>query len=211
MTEEQSYFVASGDSHALKDDARASSRVERQDIDWAKTDIPEYAGAYAVVLDNVLAPAECAELVREAQARAASASGNGTGTGGDAWHGALLNGDVLDLATRKCLRIIWDSPQVVERLWRRIADSVPELQRVDAGSPVIMWGRGDTAHRMTRCARAKKKKIFFIFSLRASNKEPYCTPLAKKPKGKMGGEAWERFEKEKKGRKGSLPWGTVVS
>jgi hypothetical protein len=36
-------------------------------IDWRATAIPEYADRYAVVIDNVLSPSECATLVRLAE------------------------------------------------------------------------------------------------------------------------------------------------
>jgi len=36
-------------------------------IDWRATPIPEYADRYAVVIDNVLSPSECATLVRLAE------------------------------------------------------------------------------------------------------------------------------------------------
>ena len=125
--------------------AAAATEVKREQIDFAQTELPENAGLYAVVLDGVLTAEECDALVQAAEA-----------TTGAGWEPALVNvgGGMQQMYkdTRSSERIMWDSPDVVDRLWRRIAPSVPELHELHSGSPP--WNgktKLDYRHRFTRC------------------------------------------------------------
>lgn len=107
-------------------------------IDFTKTPLPQYKGRYAVVLDGVLSKQECEDLVNAAEAHS-----NGV------WDRAKVNAgggrEVLATDTRNCGRIIWDSEEIVARLWSRIESSVPEL-RILKDSPLmtgwrpVKWG-----------------------------------------------------------------------
>lgn len=105
-------------------------RITRTDIDFAQTELSGYAGLYAVLLDNVLTPAECAALIG-----AAEATTNGV------WEKALINvGNGKQRAApeaRNSDRIIWDDADMVERLWRRVEPWVPELKVLGPGCPAI--------------------------------------------------------------------------
>jgi len=90
-------------------------------IDWAESVLPEYEGLYAVVLDNVLSPSECSELLRLAQASVPKANRGASGL--RFWSPALVNMgggyEVRDSKYRHSDRIIWDQQEVVDRLWNR--------------------------------------------------------------------------------------------
>ncbi|KAI9878367.1 MAG: hypothetical protein M1830_001110 [Pleopsidium flavum] len=90
-------------------------------IDFNQTALTEYKGYYAVVLDNVLSPEECQTLVTAAEAQTSGL-----------WEPAMVNAgsgtQKVVLMARNCGRIIWDSPEVVAKIWARIQDSVPELE-----------------------------------------------------------------------------------
>jgi hypothetical protein len=92
-------------------------------IDFSKTSLPEYSDMYATVIDNVLTPSECDELLRLAEAQ----------TGGK-WERALVNigggRQAMYEDTRKCGRIIYDEQEVVSRIWDRIKDLVPDLYEI---------------------------------------------------------------------------------
>ena len=96
-------------------------KVVREEIDFKQTILPEYSGLYAVILDDVLTPDECKQLIGAAQAR----------TGGK-WEKAMVNignyQQELRTETRDCGRIIWDDKMVVERIWNRIKSHVPEIE-----------------------------------------------------------------------------------
>ena len=91
-------------------------------VDFAQTDLPEYENRFALVLNNVLTPAECTTLVHAAEQ---------TTTKG--WERAMINigggHQMLMEDKRNCGRIIWDSRDVVAKLWNRIAH-IPEVQEI---------------------------------------------------------------------------------
>lgn len=126
--------------------AVAAADVKREQIDFAQTELPANAGLYAVVLDGVFTAEECDALVQAAEA-----------TTGAVWEAALVNTggghQKMYKDTRSSERIMWDSPDIVERLWRRIAPSVPELLELHSGSPP--WNgtaKLDYRYRFTRRA-----------------------------------------------------------
>ena len=92
-----------------------------QKIDFARVSLPEYNGSYAVVIDNALTKEECDSLVRAAESH----------NGGE-WELAMVNvgGGRQRLMTdiRDCGRIIWDDRDIVEKIWSRVKDSVPEIE-----------------------------------------------------------------------------------
>lgn len=94
------------------------SPVTFRHISFADSPVPEYAGCFAVLLDNVLAPWECAKLLQLAEA-----SVPGAEEGGASWRPALVNmGGGYEAAVtdyRNSDRIIWDSQTVVDRVWQR--------------------------------------------------------------------------------------------
>jgi hypothetical protein len=107
-------------------------------IDFKKTALPEYDGLYAVVIDGVMSPEECNELVY-----AAERVGE--------WERAMINigggRQRLEEDVRKCGRIIWDNQEIMDRLWACIAPLLPELQLV--GEPDVI-GRMKAKIELTR-------------------------------------------------------------
>ena len=91
-------------------------------VDFGYVNLPEYLGLYAVILDNVLSPEECQQLIQLAEAQ----------TGG-MWEPALVNvgnnQQRLIADVRDCGRIIWDDRDMVEKIWRRVERFVPEIKR----------------------------------------------------------------------------------
>jgi len=94
--------------------------ITMERIDFSTSPLPEYAPYYARVLDNVLSASECAQLLRLAEQ--SSSSGK--------WEQAMVNmgigREALAPEVRLCERIIWDSPEVVQRIWERciLADGI---------------------------------------------------------------------------------------
>jgi hypothetical protein len=98
-------------------------------INFKETVLPEFDGGYAVVLDNVLSPSECAKLIELAEA---SVLDKDKGADGDSWNPALVNAgggfEVLVPDYRNSDRIIWDQQEIVDRLWARMEREVPEVR-----------------------------------------------------------------------------------
>lgn len=119
-------------------------KVQKVDVDFRYTELPENEGRYATILDNVLTKDECDSLVRAAEAQS-----NG-------WEQAMINlgGNRQAMMTdiRDCGRIMWDDTDVVDKIWSRIKDLVPEIAYLkDRGKVTGNWSvmRGET-WEMTR-------------------------------------------------------------
>ncbi|EME82944.1 uncharacterized protein MYCFIDRAFT_211204 [Pseudocercospora fijiensis CIRAD86] len=102
--------------------ARPAPNMTAKKIDFSQTTLPEYHGLYAVILDDVLSAEECDQFIKAAEAT----------TKGE-WERAMINvgGGRQRLMTdsRNCGRIIWDSKEVVAKIWKRI-EHVPEVQEI---------------------------------------------------------------------------------
>ncbi|KAK0636164.1 hypothetical protein B0T17DRAFT_587418 [Bombardia bombarda] len=100
-------------------------------VDWLSSSIPENAGLYAVVLDNVISPSECATLLQLAEA---SVLDTDKEPDGSSWTPALVNigpgFEILDNTYRNSDRIIWDQQEVVDRLWARCAGAPGLVERL---------------------------------------------------------------------------------
>jgi hypothetical protein len=125
----------------LSTSAANVGQVTYNKIDFANTPLPEYTGLYAVVLDNVLSPAECAELIKLAQL---SAGAGEPGVENDGWQPAMVNagasGEFLATDYRNSDRIIWDEKTVAHRLLMRcfLAEQVKKDLAVLDGSESIL-------------------------------------------------------------------------
>jgi hypothetical protein len=110
-------------------------------IDFSTSTLPEYTGAHAFVLDNVLSRGECAQLVELAEqsvrdedyvpADPAHARPGDDDGDTDAWQPARVNVgpgyEVFMPDYRRGSRIIWDDQLVVDRVWARIAAALPKF------------------------------------------------------------------------------------
>lgn len=113
------------------------SEIEVNVIDFAKTVIPEFDGLYAVILDGVLSPEECAQLIHYAEVSSGAHGPPGAKVvENNGWKEAMVNvggGYEVIVPDYRCSdRIIWDHPDVMNRLWKRIlqADEVREYLSV---------------------------------------------------------------------------------
>ncbi|KAK6074900.1 oxidoreductase domain containing protein [Seiridium cupressi] len=99
-------------------------------INFKDTVLPEYDGGFAVVLDNVLSPSECAQLISMAES---SVLDKNKIEDGDPWQPALVNigsgYEVLQADYRNSDRIIWDQQDIVDRIWARM-ERVPGVREM---------------------------------------------------------------------------------
>lgn len=102
--------------------SQPSPNIQVNRIDFKKTPLPQYDGLYAVVLDNVLSPQECDQLI-------AAAEGKTNGK----WERAKVNigggRERLMTMSRNCGRIIWDSREIAGKVFSRI-EHVSEVQEI---------------------------------------------------------------------------------
>jgi hypothetical protein len=161
--------------------------VTTTQIHWPSTPLAQYGDAYAVVLDNVLSPSECATLLALAEASVPrnedGGGGDDGGGGNDPWQPALVNVgggyEVLTREYRNSDRIVWDCQEVVDRIWRRCVLGGAEglvrerLGEVGGGETAITggsrrrWEEGDAGrwkflrvNERMRFLRYKKGQFF---------------------------------------------------
>ncbi|KAI9728466.1 MAG: hypothetical protein M1828_003868 [Chrysothrix sp. TS-e1954] len=86
-------------------------------IDFAAEGLPEYSAASAWILENVLSPFECAELLKLAESSAQP------GDNGDKWRPAMVNmgpnHEMMAPDYRNSDRIVWDHPEVMAQIMDR--------------------------------------------------------------------------------------------
>ncbi|KAK5171308.1 uncharacterized protein LTR77_004452 [Saxophila tyrrhenica] len=113
-------------------------------VDFPKTTLPEYKNSYAVILDNVLSHEECNTLLRAAEATAPDKG----------WERAMVNVGMgeqkLILDARNCGRIIWDSRDMVAKIWKRI-EHLPDVQEI---------ARLENAAHIFGVGPAKRKEVW---------------------------------------------------
>jgi hypothetical protein len=92
-------------------------------IDFSTTPLPVYQDHYAVVLDNVLSPSECQQLIHLAEQSTGAHSSDADSMDYDGWQPALVNAgagyEIAATEYRNSDRIIWDEKEVVRRIWER--------------------------------------------------------------------------------------------
>ncbi len=114
-------------------------------IDFKTTNLPEYKGLYATVLDNVFTEQACQTLINMAES-----------TAGGEWEEAMVNvgnGKQRTIKdTRDCGRIIWDDFDMVGTIWARIKDQVPEILTLKNQSHITGYGpvRRNETWKMSR-------------------------------------------------------------
>lgn len=143
------------------------SVIKSEAIDFANTPLPEYAPLYAVVLDNVLSPEECMQLILLAELSAGGTEENGNG-----WIPAMVNAgpghEFLARDYRNSDRIIWDQKVVVKRLWERVlqVDGVREylgkLEGPDYDFVTGHWGAVESGERWVATKQGINERMRFL-------------------------------------------------
>lgn len=108
--------------------------MELRKVDFENSALPAYKSFYAVTVDNVLSPSECARFLELVEA---SVRDEDRTAEGSPWRPAMVNAgqgyEVLEPLYRNSDRIIWDSEALADRLWARLA-AVPGV-REQLGAP----------------------------------------------------------------------------
>lgn len=102
----------------LPPEAPPNTSSRRIDFTQTNPPLPGYANYFAAVIDDILTPAECGELIHQAEA---STHRNPSEP---IWERAMINvgsgKQALATDTRNCGRIIHDSPELASRLLARL-------------------------------------------------------------------------------------------
>ncbi|KFZ24999.1 hypothetical protein V502_00525 [Pseudogymnoascus sp. VKM F-4520 (FW-2644)] len=169
------------------------SSITVSKIDFANTELPEYKGHYAVVLDNVLSPQECEELIHLVE-QSAGAHGDDETVENNGWKPAMVNAgfnkEFLALDYRNSDRIIWDSEVIVQRLWGRIveAEGMKEhLSVLEGENYLSVMGeravlRGD---RWVVSRKGPNERMRFLKYGAGQFFRPHCDGMYESPDGKQ--------------------------
>ncbi|KAI1452839.1 hypothetical protein F4805DRAFT_462406 [Annulohypoxylon moriforme] len=132
----------------LRTDPPDAEAITFKQIDFANTALPEFKGLYAIVLDHVLSPTECAQLLAFAESSVSDENRNKET--GSPWSPALVNAgggyEVSSPTYRNSDRIIWDNQDMVDRIWARL-ERVPEIREsllsfTQESSRVVLRSKG---------------------------------------------------------------------
>ncbi|KAM0239989.1 hypothetical protein ACHAPO_002968 [Fusarium lateritium] len=120
----------------------SSTSITSRQIDFANSPLPQYDGHTALVLDNVISPDECRELLSLAEDSVPR-----DGATQSAWKPALVSGgdgyESRAPGYRESDRIIWDQQTIVDRLWERClqTDGLHDLLAVVPHEPWMKGGK----------------------------------------------------------------------
>jgi hypothetical protein len=117
-------------SDFLATDASHTASITSERVELVAAGLPRYKNLYAIVLENVLTEAECNTLlslavqstVPESQRSLSELELEAAGI--DTWKPAMVNAgfgwEVAASDYRNSDRIVWDTEEIMERLWKRV-------------------------------------------------------------------------------------------
>lgn len=131
----QGMEVVDGNTHAinvppsfLRD--QPSQPIIHKNISFPDSDLPEYDGHIAFVLENVLSTDECKQLLALAEGSVLRDPDEERNPEDWPWKPAMVygpGGETLNSNYRNSGRIMWDEPVIAHRVWQRCAQ-VPAVQ-----------------------------------------------------------------------------------
>ncbi|RAH74134.1 uncharacterized protein BO66DRAFT_388202 [Aspergillus aculeatinus CBS 121060] len=141
----------------------ADAQCHRIDFTQSDPPLPEYKDLCAAVIDNAFTKEECDELLRLAEASTVPSTKPGDRTAAAAaaaeptWERAMINlgngKQALAVDTRNCGRIIYDSPELADKLLARLRPFLQELGGIEVidNQPRVTGLAGRNAvYRLTR-------------------------------------------------------------
>jgi hypothetical protein len=123
-------------------------------IDFTKEGLPEYAHSFAMAIDDIATPVECAALLNAAETRA-----------GAKWEQAMINigngEQKMVIDRRYCGRIIYDNPELAQRIQERVLPYLPQEIVTLTNKPGIT-GKGPVQRGETWRMRRLNEKLRFL-------------------------------------------------
>jgi hypothetical protein len=143
-------------------------------IDFSKTQLPEYSGLFALLIHNLLTPAECNELLNATQSTSK-------------WEQALVNigggRQILATEARNCDRIILDDEVLAKRLLDRILPHLPP-EVVTLENKARITGNGPPRRKDVLCITRLNERLRFLKYTRGMYFREHCDGSYVTPDGK---------------------------
>jgi len=126
-------------------------------IDFSKTSLPEYSNSFALLIHNILTPAECNHLLEAAMS-----------TTDNQWEQAMINigggRQRIETDIRNCGRIIWDDTTLAKQLLDRIRPLLP-AEIVTLKQRADITGNGPVKRKETwRISRLNERLRFLKYT-----------------------------------------------
>jgi len=126
-------------------------------IDFSKTSLPEYSNSFALLIHNILTPAECNDLLEAAMS-----------TTDNQWEQAMINigggRQRIETDIRNCGRIIWDDTTLAKQLLDRIRPLLP-AEIVTLKQRADITGNGPVKRKETwRISRLNERLRFLKYT-----------------------------------------------
>ncbi|KAB8275718.1 hypothetical protein BDV30DRAFT_59137 [Aspergillus minisclerotigenes] len=114
------------DPNFLPSKAPSGAKYHKFDFTTSNPPLPEFKNRFAAVIDNILTEEECNELIRLAEASTVTPQ-----SPTPVWERAMINvgngKQKLATDTRNCGRIIWDTPELADKLLNRLMPFLREF------------------------------------------------------------------------------------
>jgi len=112
-----------------------NATLHRLDFSTTTPPIPAFKNNIAATIDNFMSISECNQLLRLAEESTA-----------DTWEQAMINAgngkQVMSVDTRKSGRMIWDTPEIAQRLLDRLQPYMEELGISQVQNQPLVTGQG---------------------------------------------------------------------
>ncbi|KAE8360306.1 hypothetical protein BDV27DRAFT_134741 [Aspergillus caelatus] len=148
--------------------ARPPPNATIKKLDFTKTTppIPAYKNHFAALIDNILTPAECSQLLHLAEQSIRPENTTHINPGETPWDRALLNvGNGKEIKApgfRNCGRIIYDSPDIADRLLNRLLPFLRECDIVQISNQPLVTGAGPATRGETFKLTRLNEKLRFL-------------------------------------------------
>ncbi|KAI9038981.1 uncharacterized protein KD926_010083 [Aspergillus affinis] len=117
--------------------------LRRLDFTQTSPPIPSFREHFAVTVDDLLTADECRDLLRLAEDSTVQANKELTAP---TWDRAMVNAgngqQAMSIDTRNCGRILWDTPEIADRLLRRLRPFFTECRIETIRNQPLVTGRG---------------------------------------------------------------------
>ncbi|KAE8401186.1 hypothetical protein BDV37DRAFT_255677 [Aspergillus pseudonomiae] len=205
-------------------------------LDFTKTTppIPAYKNHFAAIINNVLTPAECNQLLQLAEQSTIPQGTTNPNPERTPWDRALLNvgnGQQINApGFRNCGRILYDSPEIADRLLNRLLPFLHECDIVQIFNQPLVTGAGPATRSETfKLTRLNEKLRFLKYTggeyFRAHTDGCYVTPdererslftvhlylngEGEQDEGALQSAIARRERVDARGNDGSSDWGVV--
>ncbi|KAK1147244.1 hypothetical protein N8T08_001983 [Aspergillus melleus] len=149
--------------------------LRRLDFSHTSPPIPAFRHHFAATVDDLLTANECRDLLRLAEESAVQTN---KGSTAPTWDRAMVNvgngQQTMLIDTRNCGRILWDTPEIADRLLRRLRPFLEECGIETIRNQPLVTGRGPAKRGETFKLSRLNERIRFLRYEGGEYFRPHC-------------------------------------